>query len=67
MANYKVLVTRDITESAWVDVTADSEDEAEEAAVAGCHDGSLDPQWSIDEDSCGKSDCYITSTEEVTE
>lgn len=62
MRDYKVLVTRDVTESAWVTVSALSDDDAHEKAIIGAHDGTLDPQWAIDDDSCGKSPCYITDT-----
>jgi len=61
MPLYRVLVTRDITESRHVKVEAPDEEEAMELAVERAHngDGGDDP-WEIDVDSCGSSPAYVT-------
>jgi hypothetical protein len=47
MPRYRVIVTRDTTESAWIIVDAASPEEADEAALEQARDG--DVRWDPDE------------------
>lgn len=61
MKRYKVLVTRDCTESVLIEVLAKDEEEAKELAVAEAEVSSaLD--WSLDE--VVDPTCFVTDVEE---
>jgi len=62
---FNVLVTRDVTESAYVEVEADSEEKAQEQAVAQANAGTLAEPWKVDDDTLGKTECYVTCCEEL--
>ena len=65
MSKFRVLVTRDVTESAYVMVEAGSEVEAEEKAVEFAHAGNV--SWGFDVDSAGKEPAYVTGIETMEE
>ncbi len=68
MKTFNIVVSREITESALVSVEAESEVDAFDLAIGGIHNGTLDPKWEIDLDSCGKNPLYITKvTSELSE
>ena len=64
---YRVIVTRDITESCVVLVEAPDDDTATELAVEKAHKGEVDEDWEVDVDSCGSSPAYVTDCSEVEE
>lgn len=59
---YRVIVTREVTESAFMVITADSPEAAEEEALRWATNG---VSWEVDEMSCGKEPPYVTHIEEV--
>ncbi|MBF0093062.1 MAG: hypothetical protein HQL34_00805 [Alphaproteobacteria bacterium] len=59
MPRYTVIVTRDITESTIVVVDAETEDQAEEAALEKLRNDT-EAQWDVDEGSWNNSDPYVT-------
>jgi len=59
MAIYKVIITRDITESAVIEVEARNEEEADEAAHDKLNE-SMDTKWEVDEGSWNNSQQYTT-------
>jgi len=63
MPEYRVILTRDITESCAVTVTADNADAAEDEAYSLVF-GS-DHAWVVDDGSCGVEPPYVTDCEEV--
>ena len=67
MRNYTVIVTRDVTESCVVKVTAESEEEASELAVEKAHKGEVEVDWELDMGSCGTQPAYVTGCDEEEE
>ena len=63
MSKFRVLVTRDITESAEVIVEAEDEDAAGDLATQMALDGMV--TWDYDEGSSGSQPPYITGCEEA--
>lgn len=61
MPKFKMIVTRDITESTTVEVEAPTEAEAEELAIAKAQERGV--EWDIDENFARP---YVTDTEELT-
>ncbi|MDP2047574.1 MAG: hypothetical protein Q8K33_01590 [Cypionkella sp.] len=61
---FSVIITRDITESVVIEVSAKNADLARDAALewlATCDN----PEWAVDDGSCGTSPAYITDCSEV--
>lgn len=64
MTKYRVIMTRDITESTTIDVEAESEEDAYAVAHAAlCNDAN--PVWEIDDGSWNQDGPYVTGVEEV--
>ncbi|OHC75200.1 MAG: hypothetical protein A3G18_09690 [Rhodospirillales bacterium RIFCSPLOWO2_12_FULL_58_28] len=63
MPTFRVIVTRDITESAVVEVKAAAEGQAEAAALDTFFDGS-ELKWKKDD---GLSDPYVTGIDLITD
>jgi len=66
MQKYSVLVTRDITESIVIEVTADTVEQAENKALEKLSDAPS-PIWQVDDGSGDQSDPYVTATDPVSE
>ena len=64
MNKYRVIVTRDITESVIVDVYADSEDAAEETALSNIP---IEADWEIDDGSWDSGSPYVTDVNKETD
>ena len=63
MPKYKVIITRDLTESTVVTVEAANPDDAHDAALKKLR-GQMDTKWEIDDGSWNNSDEYITDISE---
>lgn len=64
MPTFRVIVTRDVTESTVIEVTAESEEQAETAALDKLHAGT-DTEWEIDEGSWNRGSPYITGIDRI--
>ena len=64
MPTFRVIVTRDVTESTMVEVMAESEEQAETAALDKLH-ASTDAEWQTDEGSWNQGSPYITSIDRI--
>lgn len=66
MKKFDVIVTRDITESTFVTVLADSAADAEDRALDEVTSPSgYSGTWEVDDCTCGSSAPYVTSVEEL--
>jgi hypothetical protein len=65
MPTFRVIITRDVTESTVVEIEAESEEQAETAAFDKLHAGT-DTEWEIDEGSWNKGDAYITGIDRIS-
>ncbi len=65
MPTFRVIITRDVTESTVVEVEAETEEQAETAAFDKLH-VSTDTEWEIDEGSWNQSDAYVTGIDRVS-
>lgn len=63
MPKFTVIVTRDTTESCEIEIEAEGQDEAEEAALARSKDSSI--EWEPDDTPNASADHYITGCEET--
>jgi hypothetical protein len=59
MPTYKVIITRDITESTVVEVEAKNEEEADEVAHQKLSE-SMDTKWEVDDGSWNNGQQYTT-------
>ncbi|MEO5338712.1 MAG: hypothetical protein H7841_17780 [Magnetospirillum sp. WYHS-4] len=64
MPTFRVIITRDVTESTVVEVEAGSEEQAETAALDKLH-ASTDAEWEIDEGSWNQGSPYITGIDRI--
>jgi hypothetical protein len=64
MPRYEVIITRDITESTVLEVEADNQSEAYNAAYDALY-GRTDIVWEVDDCSWDNSDPYVTNVSEV--
>lgn len=62
MANYTVIITRDITESTVIKVKAETPEQAEERAFSKLYNNT-DAEWSIDDGSWNQGDAYVTAVD----
>ncbi|WP_096701342.1 hypothetical protein [Magnetospirillum sp. 15-1] len=65
MPRYRVIITRDVTESTFVDVDAESPEQAGTVAFEKLFE-SADTEWELDEGSWNKGDSYVTGVDEVS-
>ena len=65
MSTYTVILTRDVTESVVMRVTAANEEEAEDNALRALNESET-AEWAIDEGSWNNSDIYVTDVTEET-
>ena len=65
MPRYRVIITRDVTESTIVQVEAETPEQAETAAFEKLFE-SADTEWELDEGSWNKGDAYATGMDEIT-
>lgn len=65
MPTFRVIITRDVTESTVVEVEAESEERAETAAFDKLHAGT-DTEWKIDEGSWNKGNTYVTGVDRIS-
>lgn len=63
MSKFKVIITRDITESTVIEVEADSPENAEEAALDTLLQQE-NTEWEIDDGSWNNSETYVTDVSE---
>jgi len=66
MANYTVIITRDITESTVIEVQAETPEQAEDMAIEKLSN-STDAEWRIDDGSWNQGDAYVTAVDRVSE
>jgi hypothetical protein len=59
MKTYRICITRSITESAFVEVNAESEEDAQDIA----YDKRMSVEYEVDD--CEPSDYYINTVEEM--
>ena len=65
MPRYRVIITRDVTESTRVDVEAETPEQAETRALEKLFN-STDTEWELDEGSWNKADAYVTGVDETS-
>ena len=63
MSKYEVIITRDITESTTIVVSADNCEQAEDVALANLSRQDI-IIWEVDDGSEGANDPYVTNIEE---
>lgn len=63
MPKFRVWFTRDVTESCYVDVTADSAEDAPDVARGEAGDGFSNVNFELDEMSCGTTAPYVSDVE----
>lgn len=63
MPRYEVIITRDITESTTIVVSADNQEQAEDVALANLSRQDI-TIWEVDDGSEGSNDPYVTNIEE---
>ena len=66
MPTFRLIITRDVTESTVIEVEAETEEQAETAAFDKLH-ASTDTEWEIDEGSWNQSDAYVTGIDRVSD
>lgn len=64
MPTFRVIVTRDVTESTVVEVEADTEEQAEDAALDKLRDG-MDAEWEVDDGSWNQASPYVTGIDPI--
>ncbi|MBI4968190.1 MAG: hypothetical protein HZC25_08750 [Rhodospirillales bacterium] len=65
MPTFRVIITRDVTESTVIEVEAETKEQAETAAFAKLH-ASTDTEWEIDEGSWNQSGAYVTGIDQTS-
>ncbi len=66
LKKYSVIITRDITESTFVEVSATDPEQAENKALEKLSD-TTDARWEVDDGSWDNSQAYVTDVDEETE
>jgi len=64
MPRYRVIITRDVTESTLVEVEAETPELAEAAAFDTLY-ASTDTEWELDEGSWNRGDSHVTGMDEL--
>ncbi len=64
MPRYRVIITRDVTESTIVQVETETPEQAETAAIEKLFE-STDTEWELDEGSWNKADAYVSGVDEI--
>lgn len=64
MSTFQVIITRDVTESAVIEVDADTMAQAEEAAFEKLL-ASEDTEWRLDDGSWNNGDAYVTAVDPI--
>jgi len=64
MPTFQVIITRDVTESAVIEVDAETKEQAEDAAfekLLACED----TEWRLDDGSWNNGDAYVTAVDPI--